>query len=60
LDVSWSSWFDLWYAAGAKPVSIVLGLATGGMLVSSICLAIGGMLMSSVSLATGGMHMSVG
>jgi hypothetical protein len=50
----------LWYAAGAKPVSIVLGLATGGMLVSSICLAIGGMLMSSVSLATGGMHMSIG
>jgi hypothetical protein len=24
-------WFNLWYAAGAKPVCMVLGLATGGM-----------------------------
>jgi hypothetical protein len=24
-----SSWFGLWYAAGAKPVCTVLGLATG-------------------------------
>jgi hypothetical protein len=41
-------------------VSIVLGLATSGMHVSSISLAIGGMPMSSISLATGGMHVSVG
>jgi hypothetical protein len=37
----------LWYTAGAKPVSIVLGLA------------IAGMPMSYVGLATGGMHVSV-
>jgi hypothetical protein len=43
-----SSCFSLWYAAGAKPVSIVLGLA------------IARMPMGYVSLATGGMHVSVG
>jgi hypothetical protein len=43
-----SSWFGSWYAAGVKPVCIVLILATGGMHVSS------------VGLATGGMPMSVG
>jgi hypothetical protein len=53
-----SSQFGLWYVAGAKPVCMVLGLATGGMLVSSVGLAIGGMPMSSVGLATGGMHVS--
>jgi hypothetical protein len=29
-----SSWFGLWHAASAKPVGMVLGLATGGMPVS--------------------------
>jgi hypothetical protein len=29
-----SSWFGSWYVAGAKPVSIVLGLATGGIPIS--------------------------
>jgi hypothetical protein len=38
----------LWYAVGAKPVSIVLGLA------------IGGMPKRYVGLVTGGMPMSVG
>jgi hypothetical protein len=60
LGVYWSSQFSLSYAAGAKPVSIVLGLAGGGMLVSSIGLAIGGMPMSSVALATVGMPVRVG
>jgi hypothetical protein len=36
----------LWYAAGAKPVSIALGLAIDGMPMSSIGSAIGGMLVS--------------
>jgi hypothetical protein len=53
-----SSQFGLWYVAGAKPVCMVLGLATGGMLVSSVGLATGGMPMSSVGLATCGMHVS--
>jgi hypothetical protein len=26
-----SSWFNSWHAAGAKPVGMVLGFATGGM-----------------------------
>jgi hypothetical protein len=26
-----SGWFESWYAVGAKPVGMVLGLATGGM-----------------------------
>jgi hypothetical protein len=26
-----SGWFGSWYAVGAKPVGMVLGLATGGM-----------------------------
>jgi hypothetical protein len=43
-----SSCFCLWYAAGAKPIRIVLGLA------------ISGMPMRSVSFMTGGMPMSVG
>jgi hypothetical protein len=30
-----SSWFSLWYAAGAKPVSMVFGLATHEMPVSN-------------------------
>jgi hypothetical protein len=29
LGLSWSSWFGSWYAAGVKPVCMVLGLATG-------------------------------
>jgi hypothetical protein len=29
--VTRSSWFGLWYAVGAKPVCMVLGLAIGGM-----------------------------
>jgi hypothetical protein len=41
-----------------KPVGIALGLAIGGMPVSSIVLATGGMPMSSIGLATGGMPMS--
>jgi hypothetical protein len=60
LGVSWSSRFSLWYAASAKPMSIVLVLATGGMPVISIGLTIGEMPMSSVSLAIGEMHVSVG
>jgi hypothetical protein len=43
-----SSWFGLWYAASAKPVRMVLSLATGGMPVCSIGLATGGMPVSSV------------
>jgi hypothetical protein len=41
-------------------VCMVLGLAIGGMSVSSIGLALDGMHMCSVGLATGGMPMSVG
>jgi hypothetical protein len=29
LGLSGSSWFGSWYAIGAKPVCMVLGLATG-------------------------------
>jgi hypothetical protein len=29
LGLPGSSWFGSWYAAGAKPVCMVLGLATG-------------------------------
>jgi hypothetical protein len=47
-----SSRFGLWYAVGVKHVYMVLGLATGGMPVSSVGLATGGMPMSSVGLAT--------
>jgi hypothetical protein len=36
MGLSRSSWFGLWYAAGVKPVCMVLGLATGGMRVSSV------------------------
>jgi hypothetical protein len=39
---------------------MVLGLATGGMHVSSVGLATGGMPVSFVGLATGGMPVSVG
>jgi hypothetical protein len=39
-------------------VSIVLGLATSGMPMSSIGLAIGGMHVSSIGLAIGGMPTS--
>jgi hypothetical protein len=46
--VSGSSRFGSWYAAGAKPVCMVLGLATGGMPVSSVGLATGEMHVSSV------------
>jgi hypothetical protein len=31
-----SRWFSLWYAAGAKPVCMVLSLAIGGMSVSVV------------------------
>jgi hypothetical protein len=58
LGLSGSNWFGSWYAAGAKPVCMVLGLATGGMPVSSVGLATGEMLVSSIGLATGGMHVS--
>jgi hypothetical protein len=57
-QVTGSSWFGSWYAVGVKSVCMVLGLATGGMHVSSIGLATGGMLVSSVGFATGGMHVS--
>jgi hypothetical protein len=43
-----SSYFGLWYAAGVKRISIVLGLA------------IGGLPMSSVGLITGGRPVNVG
>jgi hypothetical protein len=43
-----SSWFGSWYAAGVKPVCMVLGLATGGMPMSSVGLATGEMLVSSI------------
>jgi hypothetical protein len=43
-----SSWFGSWYAAGVKPVCMVLGLATGGMPMSSVGLATCEMLVSSV------------
>jgi hypothetical protein len=58
LGLSESSWFGLWFAAGVKPVCMVLSLATGGMHVSFVGLARGGMLVSSVGLATGGMPVS--
>jgi hypothetical protein len=58
LGLSGSSWFGSWYAAGAKPVCMVFGLAIGGMPVSSVGLATGEMLVSSIGLATGGMHVS--
>jgi hypothetical protein len=51
LSLSGSSWFGSWYAAGAKSVCMVLGLATGGMLVSSVGLATSGMHVSSVGFA---------
>jgi hypothetical protein len=41
-------------------VCVVLGLATGGMHVSSVGLDTVGMPVSSVVLATSGMHVSVG
>jgi hypothetical protein len=44
LGLSWSSW----YTAGAKLMCMVLGLATGGMSVSSVGLAMGGMHVSSI------------
>jgi hypothetical protein len=31
-----SRWFGYWYATGVKPVDIVLGLAIGGMSISSV------------------------
>jgi hypothetical protein len=34
LDLAGYSLFGSWYATGAKPISIVLDLATSGMLVS--------------------------
>jgi hypothetical protein len=48
VGLSWSIWFGSWYAAGAKPVCMVLGLA------------IGGMPMCCIGLATGGISVSVG
>jgi hypothetical protein len=48
LGLTGSSQFGLWYAAGAKTVCMILGLATGGMLVSSVGLATSGMPVSSV------------
>jgi hypothetical protein len=60
LGLPLSSQFGSWYAVGAKAVCMILGLAIGGMLVSSVGLVIGGMPVSSVGLAIGGMPMSVG
>jgi hypothetical protein len=48
LGLPGSSWFGSWYAAGMKPVCMVLGLAIGGMHVSSVGLATGLMPVSSV------------
>jgi hypothetical protein len=48
LDLSGSSWFSSWYVVGAKHVCMVIGLAIGGMPVSSAGLATGGMSVSSV------------
>jgi hypothetical protein len=36
LSLLWSSWFGSWYAAGAKPVCMVLCLATGVRHMSSV------------------------
>jgi hypothetical protein len=58
LGLSRSCWFGSSYAAGAKPMCVVHGLATGGMPVSSIGLATGGIPVSSVGLAIGGMHVT--
>jgi hypothetical protein len=49
LGLSGSKLFGSWYAAGVKPVCVVLGLATGGMPVSSVGLATSAMHVSSVS-----------
>jgi hypothetical protein len=48
LGLPGSSWFGSWYAAGAKLVCTVLGLAIGGMHVSSVGLATGRMPVISV------------
>jgi hypothetical protein len=48
LGLTGSSRFGLWYAAGAKIACMILGLATGGMPVSSVGLATSGMPVSSV------------
>jgi hypothetical protein len=48
LGLSGSCWFGSWYVAGVKPVCMVLGLAIGGMSVSSVGLATGGMPVSSI------------
>jgi hypothetical protein len=53
LGLSGSSWFGSWYAAGAKTVCMVLGLAIGGMPESSVGLATGGMPVSSVGFGYG-------
>jgi hypothetical protein len=48
LGLSGSSWFGSWYAVGAKPVCMVLCLATCGMPVSSVGLVTGEVPVSSV------------
>jgi hypothetical protein len=48
MGLSGSSWFGSWYAVDVKPVCMVLGLATGGMPVSSVGLDTGEMSVSSV------------
>jgi hypothetical protein len=51
LGLPGSSWLGSWYAVGAKPMFMVLDLATGGMSVSSVGLATDGMPVNSVGLA---------
>jgi hypothetical protein len=51
LGLSGSSWFGSWNAAGAKPVCMVLCLATGEMPMSSVGLATGEMPVSSVGFS---------
>jgi hypothetical protein len=48
LSLLWSSWFGSCYAAGAKPMCMVLGLVIDGIPVSSIGLATCEMPVSSI------------
>jgi hypothetical protein len=60
LGLSGSSQFGSWYAAGAKPVCMVLSLAIGEMPVSSVGIAIGGMPVSSIGFGYRWVPLSIG
>jgi hypothetical protein len=60
LGLSGSSQFGSWYAAGAKPVCMVLSLAIGEMPVSSVGFAIGGMPVSSIGFGYRWVPVSIG